>query len=432
MPRLFTVASDETLASLISAAKDRLVIVAPGLSREIASALAVRIKEDGGPKVLSVILDTDPEVCRLGYGDVEAFDLLRPALDSRGLTLQTQKGVRIGLVVADSEVLVYSPTPRLIEAGSNSEEKPNAIRITENGAEELAVACGAVEETSPSVQEVGLDVASEHIIEETKADLKENPPRQFNLARLERVFNYKLEFVEFSVAHYKLNTRSVQLSAGLLGLAGADLQERFRNSFRVFQAGAPFRFQIPNPANPEQEVELTEKWITDQANELRDKYFIPLGASSYGNLIQKRLKLDFETSVAGVRTLVELYATKVREAIGAKISETRTDLIKALLPRIKAAPPETWLQRSVDGHLSDEAIRVRLEGEVDGAFKTVEQTFNPTVTCLFKGVNYATITGDPHFREKIEEYFGADEAKKLFEEYEASKGTEAEPLHATS
>lgn len=429
MARLFTLASDETLGSMISTATDRLVIVAPGLSREVASALADRINKDGGPRLLAVILDVDPEVCRLGYGDVEAFDLLRPALELRGLALQTQKGVRVGLVVADSEVLVYSPTPKLIEAGSKSEEKPNAIRITENGAEDLAIACGAVEAEVPAQgQEVGLDVASERVIEETKADLKENPPRQFDLARLERVFNYKLEFVEFSISHYKLNTRSVPLSAALLGLTDANLQQRFHNTFRVFQAGAPFRFKVEDPTDVQQQIELTEKWLSDQADELRKDYFIPLGSSSYGNLIQKRRKPEFEAKVARLKKLVELYATKVREAIGEKIGETRAELIKALLPRVKAAPPPTWLQRSVDGQLGDETILARLENEIDGAFKTVKQTFSPTITCLFKGVNYATITKDPHFREKIEAYFGADEAKKLFEEYEASKGTEADSI----
>src|SRR5262249_29725553 len=158
------------------------VLVAPGLSKTVAAALAERIRQDGGPRTLSVILDVDPEVCRLGYGDIETFDLLRPALESRGLDIQTQKGVRIGLVVADAEVMVYSTTPQLIEAGSTSEEKPNAIRITENGAQELAIACGALKETSlPIEQEVGRDIASAASIEKIKADLKENPPRQFNL-----------------------------------------------------------------------------------------------------------------------------------------------------------------------------------------------------------------------------------------------------------
>ena len=249
-----------------------------------------------------------------------------PHLVSRGLALQTQEGVRIGLVVADSEILIYSPTPKLIEAGSQSEEKPNAIRITENAAEELAVACGAVVEALPSVQEVGLDVASEQIIEATKADLKENPPRQFDLARLERVFNYKLEFVEFSIAHYKLNTRSVPLSAELLGLANANLQQRFRNTFRVFEAGAPFRFKIKDPADAQKEIELTENCLANKPTKCGKKYLIPLGVIVLRTTLFRNVSSPTsKAKVARLKVLVELYATKVGEAISAKIGETRAD-----------------------------------------------------------------------------------------------------------
>ncbi len=425
MSRTFTIASDQTLCAMIAAATERLVLVAPGLSKTVATALAERIRRDRGPRTLSVILDVDPEVCRLGYGDIETFDLLRPALESRGLAIQTQKGVRIGLVVADAEVMVYSPTPKLIEAGSTSEEKPNAIRITENGAQELAIACGAVKETSlPIAQEVGRDIANSASIEKTKADLKENPPRQFDLVRLERVFNYKLEFVEFSVGEYRLNTRSVTLPPELLGLAEKDLKDRIRNSFRVFETGSPFEFELPDPNDAKITLKVTEKWLTDEAARLRKEYFIPLGSKTYGNLILKRHKPEFEEQVKRLTSLVESYAEHVRKSIEERVSATRDNLIEALYPRVKAAPPKGWLNRTVDGKLSDEALRQRLEIEVDQAFEEVEQSFNPVVTCLFKGVNYETIVKDEHFRKRIEAHFGKEESTKLLSEYNAARAQE--------
>jgi hypothetical protein len=427
MPRLFTVASDSSLAEQIASAKDRLIIVAPGLSREVAAALASRIAADGGPPVLAVILDVDPEVCRLGYGDIEAVDLILPALASRGLGLQTQKGVRIGLTIADEEILVYTPTPRLIEAGSTSEQKPNAIRITEQGATDLARACGGgTGKEFILSQEVGLDFVKDADVRKTKADLQEVPPRRFDLARLERVFNYRLEYVEFSIEHYKLDTRSVRLDPEILGLAEPGIRERFRNTFRVFQAGGSFRFTVPHPAKSEESIELTEKWLSDKAAALRKDYFIPLG-SSYGNLIQKRRKPEFENGVAQLRALVDLYAVRVRETIATEIAVTRGGLIAALLPRVKAAPPRSWLSRTVDGRISDADLRARLEQVVDEAFASVEQSFEPTLTCVFKGVSYETITEDPHFRKKIEGYFGPEGIRKLLEEHDSSPGQPTQP-----
>jgi hypothetical protein len=421
MPRLFTVASNETLVSMIQDAKERLVIVAPGLSLEVASALVDRIAKDRGPRELSVTLDVDPEVCRLGYGDVESLDLLRSALESRTRALQVQKGVRIGIVVSDSEILVYSPTPQLIEAGSTSEEKPNALRIAGFGPHEFSLACGASDEQVLGAgQEVGLHFADQATVEQTKADLKENPPRRFDLVRLERVFNYKLEFVDFSMENYRLNTRSVPLSADLLGLAEENLQDRLRNTFRVFQNGSPFEFEIPDPSNQEHKLMVTEKALQEEADRLRKDYLISLGSSSYGSLILKRERPEFEAKVERLRALVRAYADCVRKDIANAIDATRQDLLKALWPRIKAAPPKPWLKRSVDGQLSDDALRSRLEGEVDKAFNKVEESFNPKVVCLFKGVTYQTITSDEHFRSAVEKFFGKEEAEKLFSEYEAS------------
>ena len=422
MARLFTVASDETLLSMISSARERLVIVAPGLSREVASALADRIKGDDWPAELSVTLDVDPEVCRLGYGDLEALEILAPALALRARPLQTQKGVRVGLVVADSDVLVYSPTPELIEAGSNSEEKPNAIRISGVSPQGLAFACGANDSQVLGLgQEVGLNIASDATIQEAKDDLKENPPRKFNLARLERVFNYKLEFVEFSIEGYRLNARVVPLPAYLLGLAEKDLQDRLRNTFRVFESGVPFKFSIPDPSDATVQIEVTEDWLAKEADRLRKDYFIPLGSSSYGNLILKRRKAEFLAGVQRLESIFSTYADFVRKNIAAKVQETRDSLIKALEERVQAAPPKQWLAKSVEGVLHQDEIREKLEEAIDTAFAKVEETFSPVVTCIFKGVQYETITADTHFRERIEKYFGKFNATQLLSEHDASR-----------
>ena len=420
MSRLFTVASDESLIHWIKSARERLVIVAPGLSKEVATALRSRIATDRGPAVLAVIVDVDPEVYRLGYGDIQSLDLLQPALASRGLSIQYQAGVRIGLVVADAEILVYTPTPRLIEAGSTSEAKPNAIHITEQGAADLARACGAgAGQDNVRSQEVGLEAVSREAIQQTRADLEDVPPRQFDLARRERVFNYKLEYVEFSIEHYKLNTRAVSLPADLLGLSG-DLEQRFRNTFRVFEASAPFVFEVPDPVDSKRTVKLSEKWLTDEAARIRKDYFISLGSTSYGNLILKRLKPRFEEEVKKLKYMLELYAERVRAEMFAKIQNTRTELVDALMPRVKADTPQDWLLRSVDGVLSDDALRARLDQEVDVAFQKVGDSFRPTITCLFKGVNYETITGDKRFREAIKDHFGREESMKLFDEHDSA------------
>jgi hypothetical protein len=122
-----------------------------------------------------------------------------------------------------------------------------------------------------------------------------------------------------------------------------------------------------------------------------------------------------------------LYADLVRKNIAARIRETRDSLVKSLYPRVAAAPPAAWLSRSVSGTLKPEYLLNRLEEEVDRAFVRVADDFCPRVSCVFKGVQYETITDDPHFRLQIEDFFGKEEASQLLFEYEASRAED--PSH---
>lgn len=114
--RTFTVASDEILVGLIEQARDRLVVIAPALTKIVAGAVCRRLNDLDRLNV-SLILDADPEVYRLGFGDREALDAIRAASKASHFDLREQPGVRIGVVIADSTTMVYSPISKNIEAG---------------------------------------------------------------------------------------------------------------------------------------------------------------------------------------------------------------------------------------------------------------------------------------------------------------------------
>ena len=199
--RTFTNADEERLSTLICTSRQRLVYAAPGVAEPIAKVLADRIAAADAPPQVVVILDPDPEVCRLGYGTLNGLETVRNALDQRGLQLQTSTGLRIGLLISDDQTLVYSPTPQLIEAGSTTSAKPNAILLKPDAPAHLAATCGLPVEAKPTAQqEIGQERLTPKQLEQVKENLKRNPPKRFDLARLERVFNYVLQFVEFKIA----------------------------------------------------------------------------------------------------------------------------------------------------------------------------------------------------------------------------------------
>jgi hypothetical protein len=57
--------------------------------------------------------------------------------------LREQPGVRIGVVISDDRTMVYAPVSRNVEAGSTTDEKPNAIMLNGSATENLAAAAGA-------------------------------------------------------------------------------------------------------------------------------------------------------------------------------------------------------------------------------------------------------------------------------------------------
>ena len=113
---------------MIRCAKRRLVLVAPGVSDSVAKAI-VETWKDIGPGRVQIVLDVDPEVCRMGYGQFSALQMLFEAAKQMGTSVHQQAGLRIGVVVTDESTVVYSPTPLLVEAGGKASAKPNAIRL---------------------------------------------------------------------------------------------------------------------------------------------------------------------------------------------------------------------------------------------------------------------------------------------------------------
>jgi hypothetical protein len=67
-PQVSVVSLDDgQLIELINRTESSLLFVSPGVSTLVADALAKKWLEIG-PDAVSILIDVDPEVCRLGYG----------------------------------------------------------------------------------------------------------------------------------------------------------------------------------------------------------------------------------------------------------------------------------------------------------------------------------------------------------------------------
>jgi uncharacterized repeat protein (TIGR03803 family) len=185
---------DIELEAQIRCARRRLVVIAPGLSESVARAI-VDQWPTLGPNAVQVVLDPDPEVCRLGLGDLAALKMLHDTAERIGGRIHQQQGLRVGVVVTDETTTVYSPTPRLIEAGGKPGERQNALRFD--------TPILSPESTATDSELRSIDLHTKPMthadVQKTTQDLDANPPVKFDLARKVRVFNARFEFVEFEL-----------------------------------------------------------------------------------------------------------------------------------------------------------------------------------------------------------------------------------------
>jgi hypothetical protein len=86
------------------------------------AALARRI----GSKLITVCIDFDERVMRMGFGELSAVEILREA----GIVVRSTPGLRTGLVIVDDEGYIFTPTALYLEADQRETEAPNALRLS--------------------------------------------------------------------------------------------------------------------------------------------------------------------------------------------------------------------------------------------------------------------------------------------------------------
>ncbi len=310
----FVRVDDYVLIKAIGQARQQLIFVAPGVRKQVAEALAKAMDVIPVDRI-HLIIDVDAEVCRLGYGDMLGLETLQRATSSHKTTLNHHPGIRIGLLIADDITIIYSPTPLLIEAGSDQPDKPNAIMLKQELPKSLADACAIGEERHATL-EIGKDAADTAKISEVKRDLEERPPKKFNVARVERVFNSLLHYVEFRIEDYKLTTRSMLLKPHLFGVKNEDIVRRLTPKFKLFAETDSLIVEIPaidadgNPDEKKPKEKFGPLSVDRERERIKKKFIIEAG--EFGLLILRRNVPDFEKEITVLRAKLEAFRDAVQ------------------------------------------------------------------------------------------------------------------------
>jgi len=370
-------ADSDTVVGLIRSSRRRLVVLAPAVTITVAEAIRERWLALGVGKV-TITLDVDPEVYRLGYGDPEALTLLEATGREAGGLLQYQPGVRIGVVVADEAVLVYSPVPALIEAGPRQPSQPTGLLIQEPlPALENALGVGP---EGVLGQQVGLDKATISDIEAVQKELESNPPQKFDVARTLRVFNAAFQFVELSMRGTQIHRRKVQIPSYLLGVTEAQVRDELTAALQV----VPERHELSGEALKRKRTRLEKRYLK----------VVP----GYGWAVLRQDKDAFLSELEDLKDEVDRFRTMVQEKLEAELARRVNQLKEALLPRLAESPPADWIVPSQPERRA-EAIGRSLEEDLWAAVGRVgEYTGEMAVKVIFRDVTYESLN-DPDFRE---------------------------------
>ena len=421
----FQEVNDASLIQLIGEAQRRVVFVAPGVHQAVAEALGQRLAEIDRLQV-TVVIDPDEDVCRIGYGDAKGLELLSRYADSQSFALMAQPGLRVGVLLVDDVTLVWSPTPRSVEAAplgnatTPTERSPNGLLLGANPGEQLAHAVSAAgTDTLPFDAEVGVEVVTKERVQKTLDGLAKNPPIPVDLARITRVFSTKLQFAEFTVKGAKFSKRELKvandyMNADIQGELKGLVESRLRafGDFRDEEIEVP-AFNNGTAAFNQQGEPLTEKVseasLQRQRNELERRYLF--NVPGFGRLIAKDDKQDLERLVAAYRVQLEAYSEAIRQRLDAQAGKIIDEAAKLIAERAARTGSK----------LDEKQLRDSIQKSLD---RTKDEV--PEVKLVFKDVTYEQ-TKNPEFRAKVDKALPAAKRKQMGDwnhDFDAAKAAE--------
>ena len=417
---LFCSLSPQRIAELVRSAKRAVCYAGPGIQPDLAQAM-VEAAGRLGNEMLTVSLDFDDRVMRMGYGDIGAVKLL---LDT-GIAVQSSPGLRTALVVVDNEGYIFTPTALYLEAEPSDGSASNAIRMSGEqvaqalarlspAAKAIAIAQAETPEAKQRIEALTVDVVSAPITPEKLAEvttsLKEAPPVRFDLARQVRVFEPYLQYVELSLTGAAIQRHRLAIPPTIQKLGGSeDLEKRLRTTFDLIEKGS----------------KLSSKPLEDALNEIR-KNLTPSLGKDHGRVVLKAAKPRLLIRLAEFRKKLEAHQKTVEDELQKHLDASRELIVSYYKARVIEADPDEVHGRSLNGKITEEGAIRWLNKQLDRVFPTAESLIKEMkLEERYKDVTFETLNRED-FLESVKEAFDGVDWDKAYREFKAAGESEKE------
>jgi hypothetical protein len=450
----FTTLNKDKVSALIRGATHRVVYVAPSISQTVAESV-VQFLTTHPDVQIEVVVDSDPDVFRFGYGEFSGIELLT----LKGISLRKAAGLRIGLLIVDDRAWVFSPSPLMVEP-ERTEAQPNAIAVCTEQAEQLlrSVAPKLAESSVPAsvapadTKQLSLDptslpvadrqsiVGAEHEaqlplvpkeqvtsempspeigeeplekgdIQAIKASLEERPPQKFDLTRLVNVYHGYVQFVRLSLTGCQLSRRTISLPRDLIAIArNENMQDRLKATFRLVDGKSKAK----------------AKDVEKRLANLRKKNIKSLG-ERLGSVMLRQRKEAFVNEVIDIQKAVQKFSDNVKQQLEGELTKCRNTLVKELSPGVVRNPPASLLAGITTRKPTKEQAMKYIGVELDKVIPKADSLIKEMkLDCDFKDVTYEMLN-DVEFQDSLRKQFPYVDWPKPFEEYQAAKVANGAP-----
>lgn len=355
----FVAITEEYLISKINTAKTRVAFIGTGFNSNVADAVVKKRN-----LVENIIFDNNSDVYRIGYGYAESLKILRDA----GIQMQETHNIRINVLVADDEALIYSPTPLIVE-NPVKESFPNGIiidydavaglfNVVEIANKQFAKEKGLTDSQSDT-QKLVVTTLTDTSISQTLQIIKENPPK-LDLHRKLNVYNARIKFIEIQLSGFNIKQHKVKIPSDLLLVAKDDenVQKQLSATYNLF-----------NTFDKESNLVKRTKKIQDSVKRLREKYTLNL--TGYGAMCFVSKIPEIEREIQKIQNEIELTKKDLARKINLEIDNSKKALSKALVPVVQNNPPQALRDNLFDSKkITVKVARSFVENQLDKAFIT--------------------------------------------------------------
>jgi hypothetical protein len=409
---LFRSLDSASIAEDIRKSQFSVCYAAPGIQREPADAM-VEVAGKFGPECITVCLDFNERVMRMGFGDLAAVKTLRDA----GIVVNSTPGLRTGLMIVDHHGYIFTPTALYLEAEHRPAEAPNAMRLSEDQVKEtlarlspaakaVAIALAKTDEEKQRIRNQAVEVPSarvaDHEFTTVEKRLEEAPPVQFDIARQVRVFNAYLQYVDLKLIGAAIQRHRLAIPSSIQKLGGSkDLEGRLRTTFDLVEKGGA----------------LSSKALEDALNEIRKPFTRSLG-KLHGRVVLKAAKPHLEERLAKFRDELKAHQEKVERELQGQLDESRKQIMDYFVPRVVVNPPDAMRGQFLK--FEEAEARAWLDGELDRVFPKAEALIQKMQLDVgYKDVTFETLNRKD-FLDAVKKAYPRIDWDKAYQEFRAA------------